>query len=109
VDIALAQQMLKTAVVDAADLVQCHAYWMPPTRTSCQSFSFDPFPKRRRGIGRSLLTLDRGATLIAYGSYLARLALDYLRILTSIADWRYTDSYSRLHRLMLAFLLIPSL
>lgn len=29
-----------------------------------------------RGIGRSLLTLDRGATLIAYGSYLARLALD---------------------------------
>uniref|UniRef100_A0A6N2MX22 Uncharacterized protein n=12 Tax=Spermatophyta TaxID=58024 RepID=A0A6N2MX22_SALVM len=73
------------------------------------SFSFDPFPKRRRGIGRSLLTLDRGATLIAYGSYLARLALDYLRILTSIADWRYTDSYSRLHRLMLAFLLIPSL
>jgi len=26
VDIALAQQMLKTAVVDAADLVQCHAY-----------------------------------------------------------------------------------
>lgn len=37
-------------------------------------------------VGRGL-TLDRGATLIAYGSYLARLALDYIRILTSIADW----------------------
>lgn len=23
---------------------------MPPTLTSCQSFSFDPFPKRRRGL-----------------------------------------------------------
>lgn len=33
-------------------------------------------PTTMRGIGRSLLTLDRGATLIAYGSYLARLALD---------------------------------
>lgn len=67
-----------------------HAYFMPKLRARVEDDFFYFLAISiggMRGIGRFLLTLDRGASLIAYGSYLAGLALDYIRIVRRIADW----------------------